>query len=604
MKAILQTWNLLFVLFLIVSLYNIQGEVIPRGRSRMEPVKEVLNQQSFITAIKEKINNYDESKIPHNKRVLILYHVGVLTLDYSMDVIINNIKIFRGAVLSHIDSTYVEGLYVFNLLGGENNPFYKYIPCNSINVLCVQLSHSTMQYETIVDFETHSDLVNLLGDSIIQSFNSILFMYHEARGPFDKRHNGEWLAVFTNLINQPNPSINTTEYQTLHNNNNAPNTIPLTTLPIGAVSTGMSCDPDVRLLTYTYMLTTTIVTKVFNAVALYDIEEHLYHNRTELLGAVLTSYILKQGISIASLTQQATLLQSINSKNTLNSLTEFTNTTVFNEDHPNQYEENKYRNRRYTDNYPEGHPEQQPEQQPEHHIRRHPKRHPEDHPEQPVPDENEGMTRQLSLFSTKDRHKSKYSSSSSSSSSISASIYKNQCLVSQGTIGFTTNNNMWCTIQPLSILFIRYGGSVLKTPGILCPTAIDTITNTTIQLALKAPTLKLRLPETLYGGIYRELYRQYIYEDYRYKYAYLFDTHILQQQQQHTHKQYTYFPNPLHFMTKKDKNTHILQQSNENVCFLVRSAQVHSTKVDVNKPVSRLVKMDLSLLIKSKTFFL
>lgn len=509
-----------------------------RGRGRVAPVSHVMSTTTIKPAVKEKVASYDASV---EKRALVIYHVGYLSIEYSTIVIINNIKMFRSAVLSHVDSTFVEGLYIFNVLGGENNPFYKYLPCDVSNVLCVHLEHEIIDYDLIIDFETHKDLIDILGEEITKQFNSVLFLTYEARGPFDKESNGEWILSFTQMLGQPHPSQRNPQIQEpAHSNHELVNVAQqykfTSTKPIGAVTTAMGCDGVPRMLTHAFALSSSLVHKTFALVSTYVTNEAHTHNRTEQLGGGMTEHLLKQGISIASLVQQARLLAPLKLNadvvETHNPLTDLPTGEL------NTVEQELW------DVAPEL-------------VTNHKQKHLQ---------LRRRLAKNAPLSATQLRH------------TVSAATYDNRCLISLGTLGVTTNPMLWCNLLPKEMIFIKFGGNVLKHPGILCDEALRTISEATISMAQKH-NLKLELPETLYGGIYKDLYRQYAQESWQWHHARV--------------------PVPTQVSIRKaGANKEPL------VCFMVRSASVHSAKVNITEGPTRLVKMDIDLLILSKRFVL
>jgi len=550
-------WISLFLVALTACLLVDAKEF--RGRGRVAPVSHTMTSATIKAAVKEKLANYD---IPVQKRTLIVYHVGYLSLDYSTDVIINNMKIFRNAVLLHIDSSIVEGLYIFNILGGEANPFYKYVPCDSINVMCVHLEHETMDYDQVIDFETHKDIVDLLGDDVITKFSNVLFLTYEARGPFDKLNNGEWIRSFTQMLDQPHPTQRAEQTsQPAHSNHEqvkvAPEHRTTSTLPIGAVTTGMNCDSTPRMLTHAFALSSRLVYKTFTFVGSYVTDESHHHNRTDQLASAVTMQLLEQGVSVASLVQQARLAAPLRLNSEVhdahNPLTELP------VEAPAESEL----------------PDLTPDLVNSRHLRAD------------TSDTN-------ALVHTNRQLKGKKVvlplSAEQLNHAIGYAVYDNSCLLAQGTLGATTNPVLWCNLQPTEILFMRYGGSVLRHPGILCEEVNKVFSDATINLNAQY-NMKLTLPETLYGGPYKDLYKQYAHEDWQWHHSSAPKASSLDHSSAVT---------KAHSSGKKSKKSAPAPPAEPLVCFLVRSASVHSVKVNTSAPPSRLVKMDIDLLILSK----
>lgn len=531
-----------------------------RIRSKTSPITHVLNKYALKEAVKEKIKDYDAAKVPQSKRVLSIYHVGVTSLDFSVDVVVNNIKIFSAAVHSHVDATHVEGLYLFNLVNGESNPYFKYVPCDLSNVVCVHLDHESTEFEQIVDMETHKDITDILSTDLLLKFKSVFFLNHEARGPFVKARNGEWLNIFAQLIDQPN-ALHSTSKKSEHSYEMS-SVEDLykyrTTKNIGAVSVGISCEPVPRLLTHAFMLSSSLVSKVFAAVALHSVEESQYHNRTDQLGAALTTHLLRSGVSIASIVQQSKLSAA-------HTATDASKSSSSTGTHHKDRDEHKLDHNLFDHN-------------------------------------GQGNLLDGAFFDHNLERDGRHLTSKSSkpkalsSTEINNAIYDNKCLVSYCNEKYTTNPLLWCNLQPSDIVFVRFGGALLKTPGIMCEDAIKSISAATSLIALADPALKLHVPEAVYGGPYRELYRQYSVQEWRW-----------QQPSQNTHL----LPKPApkksfysYGLGQKHKDSDaqgvMLASTEPLVCFLVRSASVHSLKANGSEPPSSLVKMDITLLINSK----
>lgn len=574
-----------------------------RIRSKDTSNNHVLRKDALLEEVNEKLKDYDSSKIPVSKRVLTVYHLGVPSLDYSVDVVVNNIKVFTAAVHSHVDSTHVEGLYLFNLLSGEANPYFKYIPCELNNVLCVHLDHESTELEQIVDMETHKDITDVLGRSIISQFKGVFFLNHEARGPFSKARNGEWLSSFAQLIDLPNSLPSATQRRSSSTSTSSDGSSFLDahkghaimmvgrqhnyrdsgTKPIGAVSVAITCEPVPRLLTHAFMLSASLVSRVFSTVAIHSVEETQTHNRTDQLAAVLTTQMLRSGVSIASILQQ-NMLASEHSSTEKAAGTSSTSGG-------SSSSAGRYRDK---DKDKESHYDHQHEQ--EHEDRTEVKR---DH--NMIDQSSHGDTLEGAILGHNMEQEGRHlSSKSSKPKSLSAlqvnkAIFDNRCFISHSNEKNSSNPMKWCDLQPSDIVFARFGGTMLKTPGVMCEDAIKSISAATAAIAAAEPTLKLHMPESVYGGPYRELYRQYSVQQWRWQQ-----------------------PSPnMHFLdtapTKAAKHSYFGMSSKQHsdksltaaaavplVCFLVRSASVHSLKSDASQPASNLVKMDISLLINSK----
>jgi hypothetical protein len=186
-------------------------------------------------------------------------------------------------------------------------------------------------------------------------------------------------------------------------------------------------------------------------------------------------------------------------------------------------------------------------------------------------------------------------SASSSSSSLTTemvrnAVYDNSCLQSLDLSGeLSANPFQWCDLRAEEVMFMKFGGYELVTPGRLCARTVSMVYDATLRLTSQDRALRVMLPETLYGGVYKSLYRQYSYE-------------ILpptippppappSKSSRHSKKQVVVLPPSGLY---KD----------EKVCFLIRSAKVHSMRETPGVAPSRLVKMDIELLINCKSYLL
>jgi len=74
---------------------------------------------------------------------------------------------------------------------------------------------------------------------------------------------------------------------------------------------------------------------------------------------------------------------------------------------------------------------------------------------------------------------------------------------------FELNPASWCDVTPEEVIFIKYGGEPMRTPGFMCNSTIAAMDDYLYALSNKEPELKLIYPETLMGGHYYELFSEY-----------------------------------------------------------------------------------------------
>jgi hypothetical protein len=143
-----------------------------------------------------------------------------------------------------------------------------------------------------------------------------------------------------------------------------------------------------------------------------------------------------------------------------------------------------------------------------------------------------------------------------------------KCLLKNGPKSrFALNPASWCDVTPEEVIFIKYGGEPMRTPGFMCNSTIAAMDDYLYALANKEPELKLIYPETLMGGHYYELYSEYNAEIVR-------DRSPL--------------PAP--------------KQSNQpKVCFLVRVTSLNEVPPQENA-YSKLINKDVELLVTCKHY--
>eukprot|EP01032_Pedospumella_encystans_P022417 gene22417-25395_t len=141
--------------------------------------------------------------VPATQRSLVIYRLGEITEVESLDVIENNIKIFSAAVQSHSATASHQAFYIFRVVGGKANKLARHLPLNLTNVALTRCAANTMH-----DLTAHVHTVHMLGEAIISKFHSVLFLSHEARGPFEDRENGAWWNRIVSVFNSfPNVGV-------------------------------------------------------------------------------------------------------------------------------------------------------------------------------------------------------------------------------------------------------------------------------------------------------------------------------------------------------------------------------------------------------------
>ena len=141
-----------------------------------------------------------------------------------------------------------------------------------------------------------------------------------------------------------------------------------------------------------------------------------------------------------------------------------------------------------------------------------------------------------------------------------------KCLVKIGPKSrFMLNPASWCDVKPEEVIFLKWGGEPMRTPGFMCNTTIAFMDDYIYNLSNKESQLKLTVPETLMGGHYYELYREY-------------NAEIIRDRS----------PLPVPKKNRQPK-----------VCFMVRVTSLDEVQPQENA-YSKLINKDVELLITSK----
>ena len=230
-----------------------------------------MNDTSLHTRISLSINNFDAKKVPLNQRSLVIYRIGELSEGDSFEVAENNVKIFAAAVQSHSATASHQAFYIFRVVGGKKNRLAKYLPYNLTNVA---LSKCAAHVKT--DLGAHVNTIHILGDSLVQKFHSVLFLNHEARGPFEGRANGAWWNRITRIFND-HPSV-------------------------GMIGPTISCEIAPHVQSYAFAMRSESIVKVFAEFNPRSAAGK--KNKEEVLETAITTTALRLGYKIASLTSE------------------------------------------------------------------------------------------------------------------------------------------------------------------------------------------------------------------------------------------------------------------------------------------------------------
>lgn len=232
----------------------------------------VENIEAIKLAISAKTTSDTALHISDTKRSLVLVHVGIMSAENSMDVMVNNIKMFSAAVSYHSTTAAQQAFYVFNVVGGFDNPLYRFLPPQGANVAIQHWEATTS------DMKSHMRTTTMLGADILTQFGSVVFLNQYARGPFVGRKDGKWLSAFQDLLNRPE---------------------------IALVGPTISCEVAPHVHTHMFALKSSLVIPLFQEIAPGPASpDASWLGLVEKLEVGLSTLVQQKGHKIASLLHQ------------------------------------------------------------------------------------------------------------------------------------------------------------------------------------------------------------------------------------------------------------------------------------------------------------
>lgn len=211
----------------------------------------------------------DAKQVAVESRSLVVYHVGNVTSEDSLDVLVNNVKFFASAVAQHSEVASHHAFYIFRVAGGHRSKLVQHVPAEAINIAVVRC----LPIHT--DLQTHMHTVVLLGDAV-SKFHSAIFLNHHSRGPFVDRANGAWMQHFTSPL--------------------------IANSQLGLIGSTLSCESSPHVQTHAFAMRTTVAMQVFG-----DLRPNRSHPQKHSLNALefsITSDVLGIGYNISSLYHQ------------------------------------------------------------------------------------------------------------------------------------------------------------------------------------------------------------------------------------------------------------------------------------------------------------
>jgi len=149
------------------------------------------------TSIKNAVSRLKDAMktAPVGKRNLVIYHVEDLELnDHSLEITLNNVKIFVASILHHEASADQSAFYLFNVARVATNPAKALIPADLPNVAIVdwELSPSPM----------HSFMLTLhqLQHEVPTLVEAVFSLSSGVRGPLVQFQKAAWMDEFRRLL--------------------------------------------------------------------------------------------------------------------------------------------------------------------------------------------------------------------------------------------------------------------------------------------------------------------------------------------------------------------------------------------------------------------
>lgn len=156
--------------------------------------RKLPEQQSLEIAdrsIRSFVKDLAKRAVPLNDCTLVMYYLPAVE-GRSVEALLNSVKIFASAVQS--DSASSSNFYWINTIQAESNPFVRYFP-TSDNVAVASWALPVDQ-----GLLTLRTLDHLERADILPSFGSVMFLDADTRGPFTYREEGDWLAMYRDLL--------------------------------------------------------------------------------------------------------------------------------------------------------------------------------------------------------------------------------------------------------------------------------------------------------------------------------------------------------------------------------------------------------------------
>lgn len=166
---------------------------IKEGRLLPRTVPEEPEYSAMQAKLTKHIRVMTNRKIPMQDRSLVVFHIGKIDIRNSIEVILNNLKIFQSAMA--LDPSGANGVfYLFNIVDGADNMLYRHVDASAPNAALNVWS------ATPSDIYTHLRTLSLFSATLTKSFGSVFFLNNGVRGPLLHREQAQWLRPFHRLL--------------------------------------------------------------------------------------------------------------------------------------------------------------------------------------------------------------------------------------------------------------------------------------------------------------------------------------------------------------------------------------------------------------------
>jgi len=219
--------------------------------------------------------NKDKKKI--ESRNLVIYHVEDLShSENSLDVVLNNLRVFVTSIAHHSGSGNTQAFYLFNIVSPFENPLLSELPTGRSNVATVKWAASSS------DLYTHLRTLTLLDPQVVGNFSAVFFTSSGVRGPMVFNKNGEWINEFRSVLNGND---------------------------IGMAGPTISCRTQPHVQTHFFALRSAVVPHILTEVQRYNALTTPWKSTLDYFSTEMSASVLRAGYQIGSRLTQGRLKQ-------------------------------------------------------------------------------------------------------------------------------------------------------------------------------------------------------------------------------------------------------------------------------------------------------